>query len=378
MVNSESVLSEEDIEEIAKKCLKTELMVTSLYHNLSNKFKGSEEGELFSEFAIEEGGHAKFWREFLKRRNIDPSVVKVNHLQVAILSFIFGILGMALTLKIFESIERRVIQYYAIMFKTDLLSPEEKENVTLFLLSEFAHEEEIEKYEAKFDIFINKISTIFTQTSGGLVIVLSTSIGLAGVYDNPILVGVTGLIVGITSAMNTIVGFYFFGRTKRKLNEDILDRINRTCGSIPEAYLERVKKYMRQKNYSEEVVELIVKDAHEKGMIEKIIAEEEYGIKGDLPDPMQNALWAGLFKTVGTVLPLSPFFIGISISRAIPLSVLITFILIILAGSLAAIAAEVSIKDKIVELVSGVIVLASLTYILGKSASFILSYLNIG
>jgi VIT1/CCC1 family predicted Fe2+/Mn2+ transporter len=63
---------------------------------------------------------------------------------------------------------------------------------------------------------------------------------------------------------------------------------------------------------------------------------------------------------------------------AIPISILITLVLLSFAGSLVAIAAEVSVKDKIVELVSGGIVLASLTYVLGKGASFLLTLLNIG
>ena len=76
--------------------------------------------------------------------------------------------------------------------------------------------------------------------------------------------------------------------------------------------------------------------------------------------------------------PLMPFFLGLSVSYAIPLSVFVTLILISIAGSLTAIAAEVSIKEKIIELVSGLVVLASLTYVLGKAAQFILTYFNIG
>jgi hypothetical protein len=67
------------------------------------------------------------------------------------------------------------------------LTGHEKESITLFLLAELAHEEEFLEYEARYRFFINKIATIFTQTSGGLVIVISTAIGLAGVYDNPLL-----------------------------------------------------------------------------------------------------------------------------------------------------------------------------------------------
>jgi rubrerythrin len=113
------MLSESEIESIARKSLKTELEVTAIYEQLSNKNQGTEEAKLFSRFAIEEEGHAKFWRNFLIRRNIDHETVSINRFKVSILTFFFGLLGMALTLKIFESIERNVIQYYTRMLKFD-------------------------------------------------------------------------------------------------------------------------------------------------------------------------------------------------------------------------------------------------------------------
>ena len=371
-------MSETEIIDIAKKALRSELMVTKIYLKLVNKFKDKELSEKLAEFARAEQYHANFWKAFLERRSQDPDDVKISNFYVNVLTFLYSLLGIGLTLKLLEAGERNVIQEYSKIFGSELLTPEERKGVTRFLLAELAHEEEFSEYEVKFKFFINKIGTIFTQTSGGLVIVLSTAIGFSSVYENPVMIGVTGLIVGLTSAMNTVVGFYFFGRTGRRINEDILHRINVTANCAPDVFLGRVKKYMRKRDYSEECAELIANEARDKQLIEKIIAEEEYGIKGTLPNPMESALWAGLFKIISTVLPLTPFFLGFPVSVSIPLSILITFVLLSIAGSLVAIAAEVSVMDKIFELVSGGAVLATLTYILGKSASFLLTYFNIG
>ena len=359
-------ISESEVIEIAKRALKSELMVTALYLKLVNTFRDKELTEKLKEFAQAEQFHANFWITFLERRSQNPDDVKTNTFLVNILAYIYGLLGIGLTLKLLEAGERKVIQEYSKIFNSESLTPQERNGVTRFLLAELAHEEEFTEYESNFKFFISKISTIFTQTSGGLVTVLSTAIGFSSVYTDPVMIGITGLIVGLTGAMNTVVGFYFFGRTGRRINEDILQRIKTTTSCAPEVYLDRVKKYMRKRDYSEECAELIANEAMNKRLIEKIIAEEEYGIKGKLPNPMESALWAGVFKVVATVLPLTP------------ISVLITLVLLSVAGSLVAIAAEVSVKDKIVELVSGGAVLATLTYILGKSASFIMTYMNIG
>jgi len=371
-------LSEIQVTEIAKHALRSELTAAAIYTRLAQKFRDQELSGKLAEFAQAERQHADFWATFLKRRNQNPDQVKISTLLVDALAFIYGLLGIGLTLKLLEAGEREAMQGYANMFSLGALTPEERKGITRFLLAELAHEEGLTEYEADFRFFISKIATIFTQTSGGLVLVLSTAIGLSGVITDPTAIGVIGLIVGLTSALNTVVGFYFFGRTSRRINEDILHRIKTTCTCAPEAYADRVKKHMLRRNYNEELATLIAEEAQEKNLVETIIAEEEYGIKGALPDPMQSAAWAGVFKVIGTVLPLTPYLVGLPINVSIILSILITFTLLAVAGSLAAVAAEVSVRDKVVELVSGGAVLATLTYILGKSASILLNYLNIG
>jgi len=377
-MHQEQALSETQITEMARNALKSELMAAAIYTRLAEKHKGKEISGKLEEFAAAEQSHAEFWAGFLERRDKNPDEIKISTLYVDALAFIYRLLGLGLTLKLLESGERRMIHSYANVLGSGSLSQEERNGVTRFLLAELAHEEEFTEQEVDFRFFISKISTIFTQTSGGLVLVLSTAIGLSGVYTDPRTIGVTGLIVGITSALNTVVGFYYFGRTSRRLNQDILDRIKTTCTCAPEAYTDRVKKHMLKRNYNEELATLIAQEAREKNLIEIIIAEEEYGIKGAQPDPMQSAAWAGVFKTIGTFLPLTPYLLGLPINISIIASILITFTLLAVAGSLAAIAAEVNVKDKVTELVTGGAVLTTLTYILGKSANTLLNILNIG
>ena len=365
------ILSEEEIIEIAKITYLEEQKVAIIYSQLGNRYKNTEISEKLHEITKTEETHAKFWKEFLEKRNVNTEQIKPKKYIINILTILYGILGIALTLKILESGERKLIQQYSILFRSENLTPIEKTVITRFLLSELAHEEEFTEYEKKFQFFISKIATIFTQTSGGLVTVISTAIALSSVYSDPYIIGITGLIVGLTGALNTVVGFYFFGRTSKKINEDIMNRIKTTCLSAPEAYMSRIEKYMMRRDYNEDIAKMIAVEAREKNLIEKIIAEEEYGIKSISQNPIESALWAGLFKVVATVLPLSPFFFGLSVSVSIPVSVLITLVLLSIAGSLVAIAAEVSVWNKVVELISGGIVLATLTYVIGKSASYI-------
>lgn len=368
-------LTEVEITEIAKITYLEEQKVAIIYEKLENKYKKKDIKQKLNEIKKTEQHHTKFWKQFLEKRNQDTSKIKPNIHYLTLLTTIYGILGLGLTLKILESGERKLIQKYSTLFRSENLTPIEKTVITRFLLAELAHEEEFNEYEKRFKFFISKIGTIFTQTSGGLVTVISTAIGLSSIYDDPRIIGLIGVIVGLTGALNTVVGFYFFGRTSKKINDDILDRIKATTYCAPDAYLGRIEKYMLRRQYNEEIARLIAEEAQNKNLIERIIAEEEYGIKPSSSNPMESALWAGFFKVVATILPLVPFFLGYSVSISILLSVLITMVLLVIAGSLVAIAAEVSISSKVVELLSGGVVLSVLTYVLSKSASFITSIL---
>ncbi len=246
------------------------------------------------------------------------------------------------------------------------------------MVQELKHEEEFIEYAAKFKFFINRIGIIFTHTSEGLVIVVSTAIGLSGVYFNPIIIGIAGLIVGLAATLSTIVGSYFFYRTDKKIKQEIINRIKLTCECAPEAYQCRIEKYMRDKNYDEQTAKAIAFEAKEKNMIQRIIAEEEYGIKEKtLGNPFQTALIAGVFKIIGVVFPLIPFLLGYSPQISIPASIIITIILLSIIGSLAAIAAQVDVKKKVIELTTGGLILSVLTFLLANLTSIIIKMINI-
>jgi VIT1/CCC1 family predicted Fe2+/Mn2+ transporter len=368
------IFTEEQVIEIAKSALKDELEASFIYGKLSSKFTESEITKRLSEISHMEDAHATFWRSFLNNRAKEHENVEINESLLSIYSFLYGLLGIGLGLKILEASERKIIEDYIKLYDSKLLSDEEKTTIKQFLNIELEHEEELNEYEDKYKFFINRISTISSQLNGGLVIVLSTAIGLSGIYTDPIQIGLSGLILGITSSLGTLVGFYFFGKTQKVLKQDILDRLKLIYKGAPEAYFNRAIKYMEKREYSEDLSKNIVEEIHSKNNLDKIIAEEEYGIKEDsLGDPMKSAIQAGIIKIIGTLFPLFPFLMGLPVNVSILLSIFITLILLTIVGSIVAIAAEVSIRKKIIELTTGGLVLSGLSFILGKLTGFLLN-----
>ena len=216
------MISDFDIIKNAKTGLKKELTVALIYVKLAEKYSKNDIAKKLMDFSEVEKGHAAFWRSFLIERNINPGIVKASQFQVSFLAFIYGLLGLGLTLKLLESGERRVIEIFLKVSNSDLLSPTEKKNVKIFLLDELEHEQKFVEYSTRYKVFINKIGIIFSQTSDGLVIVLSTAIGLSGVYNHSILIGIAGLIVGFAATLSTVVGSYFFIEPKSVLKKTFL------------------------------------------------------------------------------------------------------------------------------------------------------------
>ena len=180
---------------------------------------------------------------------------------------------------------------------------------------------------------------------------------------------------------NFIKASYFHQVSEYEYSNQLYNQVLSKDGTVWPWVTENAK-YLRVLNYyylgnftkAEDLSKNIVEEIHSKNNLDKIIAEEEYGIKeSSLGNPMKSALQAGILKIIGTIFPLIPFFIGLPVNVCIPISITITLILLSIAGSILAIAAEVSIKKKIIELTTGGLVLSGLSFILGKLTGFLLT-----
>jgi predicted membrane protein (TIGR00267 family) len=150
-----------------------------------------------------------------------------------------------------------------------------------------------------------------------------------------------------------------------------------SCEIAPEAYEHRIEKYMKRRDYDEKICRQIAKTATERNLVEKIIAEEEYGIRErSLEGPLKVALQTGSFKIVGVVLPMLPFLFG-DLTLAIPASILITVLLLSVVGSLAALVAEVRVKRKVLQLTATGLLLSVFTFLVSKLAGILAAAMNL-
>ena len=178
MATAKSVIS------YAKEALLDELYATAIYSKLAEHYEGRDLSRKFRELAEMEKNHAKFWSEFLGRREVSTKGVKVSRLKVSFWVLLFRILGLGLTFKILESSERKAIEMYSEILNSEELSSEEREALKKVLEDELIHEHTFAEEESRFKEFINHVRDAVLGMNDGLVEVLSVSAGLAGAYGD--------------------------------------------------------------------------------------------------------------------------------------------------------------------------------------------------
>jgi VIT1/CCC1 family predicted Fe2+/Mn2+ transporter len=269
--------------------------------------------------------------------------------------------------------ERELIAQYLVMLQGPHLTSDEKQNIINLLEHELEHEEEFEEYVSRYTFFLKKVSTISSQFSNGLVAVLTIATGFAGLWVTPYDIIIPGLIVGFTGAVSTLTGFYFFGRTQNTVRKSIIERLKMSIAITPTLFVDRVRKYLGEQQIGDDTAQAIVREAERNvEYLHDFIAEEEYGFKsGSLSDPLPDAVYAGILRLIGTIIPLIPYAVGVPLSLAIPVSILMTIVMLSVNGFFVAVAGELDIKQKVLELALTGLVLAAIAFGIGRLSSLL-------
>ena len=317
--------------------------------------------------------HAKFWINFLKKRGVYGKNTKVNKFKIFLMTSLFKMLGIALTIRLLELGEEEAVKTYSQLLEKEKLTDEEEKALIKILEDELVHEHEFSEEKSRFKDLLNYIRDAVLGMSDGLVEVLSVSSGLAGAYGTPLPVAIGGAIVGLASVLSMGIGTYTSVKAQKQVRLSIISRVMLASKYVAHVFKERISKLMREKGFSKEAVEAIIDDAFKnRSLLGRMVAEEEYGLREEtLEDPKKSGLYTGIFYIIGAFIPLTPYLIALPVIYAMPLSFLLAAFLLMFIGFVIAISAGLSVKRKMAELVVAGLGSAIITFIIGKLASII-------
>ena len=357
--------------EQAKKAYLDERRAEIFYKSLARRARGRL-AEKLERLARMEHGHAAFWAAFLGRRGVDPASLKVVDLGTRVKFALMRVLGIGLSIRLLELGENDAVAFYSSLLESAEVSEEEREGIRRILEEELVHEQELAEEEGALRGFLEHVRDAVLGMNDGLVEVLSVSMGLAGAYGEPRNVALGGLIVGIAGALSMGIGAYASVKAQREVREGTLRRISLAVVHAPTLFVRRLSEALKG-ILGEEAEEAARRMARDREALKRAVLGQLYGMQEEPPErPGISGLYTGLFYVAGAVVPLIPYFLGLGLKYAVPLSLAFAGILLSFTATIIAILGGLSMKRKVAELLLAGLGSAFLTFGIGKLASALL------
>ncbi|EEB74155.1 VIT1/CCC1 transporter family protein [Thermococcus sp. AM4] len=347
--------------ELARKFYADEYQDSVLYSSLAKVEKDERLRNEFLRLSNIEAKHAKFWHDFLRRRNAEVPRVRVGRLKITSVRLLRKLLGPGAVASLLEMGENSAIEkYYRFLTSFDL-SEEERIELSKVILDELEHEHFFAETKRRFHA--ENVRDLVLGMNDGLVELLGAVTGLSAVYVNsPRVVGISGLIVGVAGALSMAIGAFISVRSQRQVNESVRRRMEVLFKVSPERAKEELFEKLTEVGIPEDVAgEVAERLSSNHDAIMRLLVGE-----GGEENEVRSAVYTGLAYLLGVLFPVLPYFLAPSSLVALPISIGLAGAALAVVATLIALLSGISLKTKIAEMVSTGLGAAFLSYLFGR------------
>jgi len=329
------------------------------YLDISKKIKDKTLSEKIRRIALMEKQHAEFWKNFVEKRGVDLINITESSAKILLMKSISKLFNPILTISFFELGESGAIKEYYKFLKSENLTTEEKEQLKQIILDEIEHETFFAKQINQKGI--TNIRDFVLGMNDGLVEILGAVAGLSAVYlTNPLIVGVSGLIVGIAGALSMGIGAFISVRSQRQVNEAQKEEMEIIFEVAPERAIEEYKEKLINSGIIKEIADEIAnKIGKNKEAVSKLLIEETD------ENEIKSGLFTGFAYLVGVFFPVIPFFFSPTSYIALPFSIIFAGFALTLVAVIISVLSGINIKKKITEMVLSAFGAAAVAYVFG-------------
>lgn len=335
---------------------KEELFDSEVYLELGKKESDPVAKAFLFRMAEMEKKHASIWKEISEKRGIRIGKLGIkDKLMIKFYGIIRKVLGLELTLRLLESNEENDIEKYNELAKSEELDENEREKMKEISIDEAVHEEMLTTIKAK------DVSDFVYGISDGLIEVLAATSGIAGAVSNPLVVALSGLIVGISGTLSMSIGAYLSTKSEKEINEHKREKVK---------IQKLVDRGEVSKKLSQILSELGIKDKIAQNISPQLVdvAEDIIAPKVD-ESPLKSSAVTGLSYIVGAIIPIIPYFLRLGGMLGLITSYVIAGISIFLVGFMIGLLSDVNPKKKGLEMMGLGIGAAIATHLIGLLAS---------
>ncbi|WP_457621693.1 VIT1/CCC1 transporter family protein [Persephonella sp.] len=340
----------------AKAFYKDEIDDFVTYSYLSEKAKDPELKDILKKIAEIEKNHAQFWKSFLEKRDEKVPQTKHSKLKLFLLSMLSKVINPVFVVSFLELGESGAVRKYYDFLRKESIHEDEKEEIKKIIIDELEHETTFAKETQK--LGVSNIRDFVLGMNDGLVEILGVVTGLSAVYlNNPFMVAISGLIVGIAGALSMGIGAFISVRSQRQVNEGIKEKLEIIFDIRPEKAVDEFKERLVETGIPDEVAEEIsLKLGKEKNSLKKLLVEEV------TENEIKSGLFTGFAYLIGVLFPVLPYFFSSSSITALPFAVLFAGLALTVVATVISVLSGINIKKKILEMVLTAFLAAALSY----------------
>lgn len=346
--------------ELARGFYRDELKDHATYTALASNEADPELRDVLGRIAKIELKHSRFWQRFLDTRGAPrPPPFRLGTIRRWLLERFQRLVNSALLVAALELGESNAFSKYFACLEHAGLSERERAELRAIVLDEIEHELTFRGHSERRGV--GNVRDYVLGMNDGLVEILGAVTGLSAVYaGNPFIVGISGLVVGMAGAMSMGIGAFVSVRSQRQVNESLRARMEILYSVAPQRAVSE---------YRERLEESGVPDDTAKDIAERVGANRDAIANLLLPEPQENELRSGLYTglayLLGVAFPVLPYFFAPNAWAALAGSVALAGIALAATGLVVSILSGISLRRKVVELVTAGFTAAAIAYVIG-------------
>ena len=174
----------------------------------------------------------------------------------------------------------------------------------------------------------NRLRDLILGGQDGLVNVLGNVLAVATATSNLKIVLIAGLAATFAESISMAAVAYTSFKAARDYHKSLVKEELKDIKEDPEWHKKQVEKIYKKRGFSGSLLGSIVKKVTStKKLLVKTLVKEEFG-NVEIENPLRSAFVVGLSATVGSLIPLMPFFLNLDAARiwAVGISAIALFI----------------------------------------------------
>lgn len=330
------------------------------YRYLARRIKDDGLRRLLESIADIEHRHAAFWRSLLERQGETVPPPRYGRLRLLLLGLLLRWVNPMLVISSLELGETAAYEEYYRLYRDASLDPALRSRLRSIIIDELEHESAFRQARSRSGF--DNIRDFILGMNDGLVEILGAVTGLSAAYaGNPLMVAVSGLVVGVAGALSMGIGAFVSVRSQRQVDEARNQRNEILFGVAPQRALDEFAETLNRSGIPEALSRQITRQLEEEPQAVARMLRRESD-----EDEWRSAWFTGLAYLFGVLFPVVPYFFAERASHAMLGSFLLAGLALASVGGLVAIVSGISITTKIREMLLSGFTAAGLAWLFGQ------------